>query len=88
LQTAGKSVFEKMTSRSTIRDALGTNLQAGDLASWIEADEETSVAQHVSEDDVAASVRNGKTTDELGASDTRMTQKIIVMIPVKWQYQN
>jgi hypothetical protein len=26
--------------------------------------------QHLSEEDIAASVKNGKTTDELGASDT------------------
>jgi hypothetical protein len=52
-------------------DALGTNLQADDLASWIEVDEETPVAQHLSEEkDIAASVKNGKTADELGASDT------------------
>jgi hypothetical protein len=50
-------------------DALGTNLQADDLASWIEVDEETLVVQHLSEEDIAASVRNGKTTDKLGAID-------------------
>jgi hypothetical protein len=51
-------------------DALGTNLQADDLASWIEADDETPVAQRLSEEDIAASVKNGKTTAERGASDT------------------
>jgi hypothetical protein len=50
-------------------DALGTNLQAEDLASRIEVDEETAVAQHLTKEDIAASVRNGKATDELGASD-------------------
>jgi hypothetical protein len=29
----------------------------------MEADEETPVAQHLSEEDVAASVKNGKTTE-------------------------
>jgi hypothetical protein len=52
-------------------DALGTDLQADDLASRIEVDEETPVAQHLSEEDIAASVKNGKTTDELEASDKR-----------------
>jgi hypothetical protein len=51
-------------------DAISTNLQADDLASWIEVDEETAIVQHLSEEDIAASVKNGKTTDELGASDT------------------
>jgi hypothetical protein len=46
-------------------DALGTNLQADDLASWIEVDEETPVVQHLSEEDITASVKNGKTTDNL-----------------------
>jgi hypothetical protein len=50
-------------------DALGINLQADDLASWIEVDEETPVSQHLSEEDIATSMKNGKTTDELGASD-------------------
>jgi hypothetical protein len=49
-------------------DALGSNLQADDLASWIEVDE-TPVVQHLNEEDIAASVKNEKTTDELGASD-------------------
>jgi hypothetical protein len=35
-------------------DALGTNLQADDLASWIEADDETPVALHLSEENIAA----------------------------------
>jgi hypothetical protein len=35
-----------------------------------EVDEETPVAQHLNEDDIAASVKDGKTTDRLGASDT------------------
>jgi hypothetical protein len=51
-------------------DALCTNLQADDLESWIEVDEETPVTQHLSEEDIAASVNNGKTAEELGASDT------------------
>jgi hypothetical protein len=40
------------------------------VASWIEVDEETLVMQHLSEEDITASVKNGKTTDELGASDS------------------
>jgi hypothetical protein len=51
-------------------DALGTNLKADDLASRIEVDEETPVSQHLSEEDIAASMKNGKTTEELGASGT------------------
>jgi hypothetical protein len=52
-------------------DALGITLQADDLASWIDVDEETPIARRLIEEDIAASVKNGKTTDELGASDTR-----------------
>jgi hypothetical protein len=37
-------------------DAFGANLQADDLASWIEVDEGTAVAQHLSEEDIAASL--------------------------------
>jgi hypothetical protein len=44
-------------------------MHSDDLASWIEVDEDP-VAQHLSQEDIAASVTNGKTTDELGASDT------------------
>jgi hypothetical protein len=82
LQTAGKSVgkddvkvdetklipFSKQDMKAAC-DALGTNLQADDLVSWIKVDEET-LTQHLSEEDIATSVKNGKTTDELGASDT------------------
>jgi hypothetical protein len=76
LQTTGKSVDETKLipiSKQDMKaacDALGTNLQADDLASWIEIDEETLITQHLSEDDIAASVKNGKTTDELRTSDT------------------
>jgi hypothetical protein len=49
---------------------LGTNLQADDLASWIEVDEDTPVAQHLSEENIAASMKNGKATDELATSGT------------------
>jgi hypothetical protein len=52
-------------------DALSTNLQAGDLASWIEVDE-TPVTQHLSEEAIATSVKNGKKTGGLGANDTRI----------------
>jgi hypothetical protein len=54
----------------SVCDALGTNLQVDNLASWIEVDEETLVARHFSEEDIATPVKNGKTTDRLGASDT------------------
>jgi hypothetical protein len=50
-------------------------LEVDDLAAWIEVDEKTPV--------ITASVKNGKTNDELGACDTEVTQKIVVMIPVK-----
>jgi hypothetical protein len=43
-------------------DALSTNLQAGDIVSWIEVDEKTSVAQHLSEKDFAASVNKCEDT--------------------------
>jgi hypothetical protein len=51
-------------------DALSTNLQADDLASWIKADGETLIIQHLSDEKIAASVKNGETTDEPQASDT------------------
>jgi hypothetical protein len=54
------------------------------MASWIEVDEETPVMQHLSEEDIAASVKNGKTTDELGASDSEDNRDD----SCKWWYQN
>jgi hypothetical protein len=51
--------------------ALGSNLEPGDLAAWIEVDAETLVMQHLTEEEVAAYVKNGKTCDELGVSDSR-----------------
>jgi hypothetical protein len=51
-------------------DTLGANLQADGLASWIKVDEGTLVSQHLSEEDIAASVKDGKTSDKLGAIDT------------------
>jgi hypothetical protein len=38
--------------------------------SWIEVDEEIPVVQHLNEEDISASVKNGKKTDELGGTDT------------------
>jgi hypothetical protein len=61
--------FSKQDMKA-VCDTLGINLQADDLASCIEVDEETPVEKHFSEEDIAASVKNGKTTDKLGASDT------------------
>jgi hypothetical protein len=51
-------------------DALGTNLQADDLASWSEVDEETPASQHLGKEGIASSVKDGNKTDELGASDS------------------
>jgi hypothetical protein len=49
--------------------ARDTNLQVDSLVSWIEVDEKTPVTQHLSKEDIAASVKNGTTADELGHSD-------------------
>jgi hypothetical protein len=50
-----------------VRDGLDTDLQADGVASWIEVDKEIPVTQHLGEENIAASVKNGKTTDELGS---------------------
>lgn len=64
-------------------DALGTNLQADNLTTRTEAGEGTLVPTHFSEENITASLKNEKTIDELGASNTRSGSKIIVIIPVK-----
>jgi hypothetical protein len=38
---------------------------------WFEVDEKTLDAHHHNEEDITASVKNGKTTDGLGASDSK-----------------
>jgi hypothetical protein len=40
-----------------------------DLGAWVEADVGTLAIQHLSEEDITASMKNGKTADELGAND-------------------
>jgi hypothetical protein len=49
-------------------DELGTILQADDLLSLTEVDEET-ICEYLNEYNTAASVKNGKTTNKLQASD-------------------
>jgi hypothetical protein len=51
-------------------DALGSNFEADDLTAWTEIDEETLVTQHLGKEDTVSSMKNGKTTDALGTSDT------------------
>jgi hypothetical protein len=51
-------------------NALSINLQADNLASWIKVNEGTLITQLLHEEDITVSVKNGKTTDEPGASDT------------------
>jgi hypothetical protein len=51
-------------------NALGSNLETGDLAVWFEVDTETLVVQHLGEEDITSSVKSGKTADEFGAYDT------------------
>jgi hypothetical protein len=64
-------------------DSFTTNLQADNLASWIEVGEETLMMQHLSEEDIAASVKNRKTTVNFEPVSREMTQKIMVLIPMK-----
>lgn len=52
-------------------DALVCNLEADYMTYWAEVSEGTPVGYFVSEEDIAAFVKSGKTTDELGASDTK-----------------
>jgi hypothetical protein len=51
-------------------DALGSNLEADGLVSWIEADVKTLVLHHHSEEYITTTVKSGKISDEPGASDT------------------
>jgi hypothetical protein len=51
-------------------DALGSNLEAGDLAAWLEVDARTLVMQYLGEEDITSSVESGKTADEFGGCDT------------------
>jgi hypothetical protein len=51
-------------------NTFGSNLEADDLATWTEVDAETPVVQHLRGEALTAFVKNGKTTDKLGVSDT------------------
>jgi hypothetical protein len=64
-------------------DALGMNLQAGDLTSCIKVHEETPVMQRVCEENIAAFVKMGRHMMNLEPVTQEVTQKIILMIPVK-----
>jgi hypothetical protein len=51
-------------------DALSSDVQANNFMFWIKVDQETQFMQHLSEEDIATSEKNGKTTDALGPRDT------------------
>jgi hypothetical protein len=83
LQSAGKIVLQRLCHERWTKlipfpkqdmkaacDVLNSNLETDHLAAWIEVDVETLVEQHLSYENIAASVKCGKTTDELGASDS------------------
>jgi hypothetical protein len=42
-------------------DPLSSNLELDNLAAWTEVEGETLVTQHLSEEDMATSLKNGKT---------------------------
>jgi hypothetical protein len=72
--------FSKQDVKVTF-DTPGTNLQADNLASWTEADEKT---QHIRKEDTAATVKNRRQMKNLEPFTQEITQKVMVMIPVKW----
>jgi hypothetical protein len=53
-----------------------------------EVDVATPVMEHLAEENITVTVEKRKTTHDLGASDSEVTQKTTVMIPVKYRYQN
>lgn len=71
-------------------DALGSNLEAGNLAAWFEVDAETLVVQYLGEEDITNSVESGKTADEFRACDTGSDSENSsdIMVPLKQWYQN
>jgi hypothetical protein len=66
-------------------DALGCNLKVNDLTALTVVQAETLVTYHLSEKDVTASMKNGKNLEPV---IQKVTQKTIMMIPVKYLYRN
>jgi hypothetical protein len=96
VQTAGKSKgkdestevetklipFPKQDERA-VCDTLSSNLGAYDLVAWTGVDAKSLVTQHLSEKNTTDYAKNGKIMMTLQHETQEMTEKTIVMSPVK-----